>query len=123
MLAEAQATLDACSSRGSHGHLPYDRIFREHPAHVDKGVCFKGKIIQVIERSGDRYDFRINVTEGEYGFWDDTIYASWEGQRFLDDDIVELVGVVEGLNTYSAIFGQEITIPEIRIMVMRQVDG
>ena len=118
-LNAAQQQLSNCSSNNLHGALSYDTIFREHPAHSGKSVCFKGEIIQVVERGGNQFHFRINVTEGQF-VWTDTVYATWEGKRFLDEDIVEFAGIVQGLKSYSAVLGQTITIPEIRILAMRQ---
>lgn len=118
---DAQEKLVACAANNRHGTLAYDTIFREHPAHVGQMVCFKGKIVQVQENRNDRFTFRINVSEGQYGIWSDTVYVEWDGQRFLEDDLVEFTGEVLGLKSYSSIFGQKITIPEIEVLAMRRL--
>lgn len=117
----ARTELNACAATDEHGSLPYETVFREHPAHVGKMVCFKGEIIQVQDEGNDRYTFRINVTEGEYETWSDTVYATWEGQRFLEDDLVEFAGEVVGLKSYTSVLGGRITIPEIELLAVRRL--
>jgi len=54
------------------------------------------------------------VTEGRYS-WDDPIWVDYTGtDRFLEDDIVTVWGVVEGLQSYNTILGDTITIPKVR---------
>ena len=117
----ARAELNDCAANDEHGALAYETVFREHPAHVGQTVCFKGKLIQVQDDGSDRFTFRISVTEGEYGTWSDTVYAAWEGQRFLEDDVVEFVGEVVGLKSYTSVLGGRITIPEVEVLAMRRL--
>lgn len=95
--------------------VSYDDLFRNNDAYVGQRVHFRGKIIQVVEGSGDNYDLRVNVTRSDYG-WDDTVYLHYSGPRLLEDDIIEFVGEVKGLRTYEAIFGNSITIPELVVI-------
>ena len=92
----------------------------EHQTHSGPQVCFKGEMIQVIERGNDRFVFRINVTKATNG-WKDATYVTWKGQRFLEEDVVEFVGPVLGLKTYKSVFDQNVTIPGIRADVTRLV--
>lgn len=62
------------------------------------------------------FQLRVNVARGEFGFWEDTVFLLYSGERLLDDDIIEFVGTVTPLVTYKAIFGQTITIPGIRVI-------
>ena len=100
--------------------IPYNDLFRNNESHVGKQVWYQAKVIQVIEEGGDKYQIRANVTREEYG-WDDTVYLFYSGKRVLQDDIIEFVGTVEELLTYEAIFGQEVTIPAIRVTYSRLV--
>ena len=100
--------------------VSYDDLFRNNAAYIGQKVHFQGKIIQVVEGPGDSYDLRVNVTQGQYT-WDDTVYLRYSGPRLLEDDIIEFVGEVEGLRTYEAVFGNNITIPELAVIQSRLV--
>lgn len=100
--------------------VSYDDLFRNNGAYIGQKVHFQGKIVQVVEGPGDSYDLRVNVTQGQYT-WDDTVYLHYSGPRLLEDDIIEFVGEVEGLMTYEAVFGNNITIPELVVIQSRLV--
>lgn len=60
---------------------------------------------------------RVNVTQGDYGIWDDTVMVVYEPEedasRILEDDIVTMYGISSGLCTYTSVMGAEITIPSM----------
>ncbi len=111
-------TFDEEKARAS--QIPYNDLFRNNEAHEGKHVWYQGKVIQVVERRNDEYQLRVNVTKGEYS-WNDTVFLHYFGPRVLEDDIIEFVGTVEELLTYEAIFGQEITVPAIRVTAHKLV--
>ena len=41
------------------------------------------------------------------------MYVHYSGPRILENDLIEMVGVIEGLKTYEAIMGNSVTIPEM----------
>ncbi len=101
----------------------YEEIFRNPNAHDGELAKFKGEVVQVMESSVLGVPvtyFRINVTAQKYDYIDavlytDTIYAlyfppSGDG-RILENDIVNIWGELDGLETYTAIAGNEVTIP------------
>ena len=63
---------------------------------------------------GNTVTLRINITETEFGFYTDTILATVsipkDQDRILAGDIVILYGVCEGLYSYTATFGQKISL-------------
>ena len=65
---------------------------------------------------------RVNVTEGSYGIWDDTVMAYYsydEGEsRILEDDIITMYGTFGGLYTYESVLGASITVPLIYVEVV-----
>lgn len=64
-------------------NISYDDLFRNSADHFGKDVAFRGQMLQVLGEPGG-FEFRIAVTPGEYGFWDDPIYVFYEGtERFL----------------------------------------
>ena len=101
--------------------VSYDDLFRYNEEWIGELVYYKGEVVQVIERGDDNYNLRINVTEDQYGWWDDTVFLYYSGERLLEDDIIEFVGEVYGLLTYEAVMGNEVTIPEIGIIQSRRI--
>jgi hypothetical protein len=100
--------------------VKYDELFRHSDKYVGKPVYFKGEVIQVLDGGDGTYDLRVNVTKGDYGFWDDTVYVTWKGERVLEDDIIQFVGISEGPYTYESTMGASITIPLIDATVYNQ---
>lgn len=101
--------------------IPYSELARTPDAYIGQYVRFTGEIIQVLE-NGNTATYRINVTQGEYGIWDDTVIASFDlsnsQSRYLEDDIVAFYGQYEGLYTYTSVLGSSVTIPNISIKYM-----
>lgn len=99
--------------------ISYDDLFRNNEKHVGKTVRYVGEVLQVQENSclfctNPGYTLRVAVTKGSYGIWDDPIWVDYDGgERFLEDDIVTIWGVVEGLRKYTAVLGNQVTIPQI----------
>lgn len=94
--------------------IAYDELARNPDSYIGQCVKYTGEIIQVIE-DGTTATYRINVTQGDYGLWDDTVlvyYRFSDGQsRFLEDDIVTFYGMSGGLRTYESTMGASITVP------------
>lgn len=101
--------------------IPYDELARTPDNYEGQKVTFTGQIIQVRE-SGDEATYRINVTQDEYGLWDDTIFCTFDlstsESRFLEDDIVTIYGDYDGLYTYTSIMGSDVTLPSVTIHYM-----
>lgn len=91
--------------------VAYDELFRNSEKYMFLTIGFKGEVIQVLDGGDGRFDLRINVTKGDYGFWDDTVYVVYEGKRFLEDDIVYFIATYTGPITYESTMGASITIP------------
>ena len=87
---------------------------------TDRITVPPSQVVQVIDEGNDKYQLRANVTRGEYG-WDDTVFLHYSGKRILEDDIIEFIGTVEELLNYEAIFGQNITVPAIRVIASKLV--
>lgn len=110
-------SLTAKQYKGKCKHIPYKKLARTPKKYKGKKVKFTGKIVQVMEDEDGLYTvYRINVTKGRYGLWDDTVYVEyWEDseKRLLEDDIVTFYGESEGLHTYNTILGASVTIPSV----------
>lgn len=100
--------------------IDYDDLFRNNEQHVGKVVRYVGKVLEYKEESclllcdNPGHYLRVGVTPLGYGIYDDPIYVTYKGdQRFLEDDIVTVWGTVDGLESYIAVLGNEITIPRV----------
>jgi hypothetical protein len=96
----------------------YDQLFRDEEEWQGRTVYLRGEVIQVLgDESG--FEMRVSVTRNEYDFWEDPVYVFWRGERFLNEDIVEIIGTAEGLITYESTMGGDITIPQVEATHMR----
>jgi hypothetical protein len=94
--------------------VPYDQLFRDNERYVGKIVYFRGKIDQAVDDSQGRYVFRLATGKNEYvGYLGDMIWIDYQGQRYIESDVLDVWGRVVGLKKYTAIFGNEVTVPEI----------
>ena len=100
--------------------VSYKELFRNSDKYLLDAVYFKGEVIQVLDDGAGSYTLRVNVTKGEYGWWEDTVLLIYEGDRVLVDDIVEFVGISSGPYTYESVLGGDITIPAIDVTVDNQ---
>ena len=97
--------------------IPYRTLFRYAEQNEGKRVYYRGKVIQVLEDDGD-FHLRVNVTPGDYGFWDDTVFLRYDDApvRILEDDIIAFVGRMNGTITYESVMGGKVTIPDITVL-------
>ena len=101
--------------------VDWRHLFRNHNLYHGQRLYYRGEIEQVIERDNG-FDFRIDVEHDNYS--SEIVYLiGYSGRRFIDGDIVEFVGIATGLHTYNSIWNQRITIPEIKVLEMRLIDG
>lgn len=98
--------------------IPYKDIARNPADYTGQKAFFKGKVAQVQE-IGKNVVIRINVTQGSYGIWDDTVYIDYTRKsdtesRILDEDIITAYGEIKGIKKYIAILGNQIAIPHLQ---------
>lgn len=111
-LTEATDYRENCISVG------YKDIARMPDNYKGMDIFFSGQVMQVMESSfSNSVTYRIGVTQDEYGFWDDVVYVTYKlpegAPRILEEDIVTFYGVCQGTYTYSAVLGNNITIPYV----------
>ena len=94
----------------------YKTLARDPATYVGDYATFRGEVIQAMEGAGITV-LRVNVTQNEYGNWEDTLYVNYipaEGEpRILEDDIVTIYGEMMELKTYETVMGSSVTIPQI----------
>ena len=96
--------------------VPWEELYRDNETHKGNLVYLKGEVIQVItEGNSNRYRLRVAVTQTDRGYdSDEIVFVNYRGpERLLEDDVVEVIGIVKGLYTYQSVLGGPITIPEI----------
>lgn len=95
----------------------YKEVFRYAEDFEGKYAKFYGKVVQVSYNDDSTQILRVNVTDNGYGYNDDTIYVFYfpfaDATRILEDDMVTVYGILDGLATYTSVVGSEITIPKI----------
>jgi PKD repeat protein len=98
-------------------NISYDDLFRYNEKYIGDIVYFRGKIIQVMpvsDGAADEYFFRVATKKSEYsGYANDIIFVYYKGSRFLEGDTIDLWARVVGLRTYTALMGNEVTVPEL----------
>jgi len=100
--------------------VSYDELFRNIEDYVGDIVYFKGQVIQVLGES-DYFDLRVAVTDKGF-YWDDPVYVSYQGKRLLEGDIIKLWASVDGLITYTAVMGNQVTIPKLTALIVELYD-
>lgn len=94
--------------------IPYDDLFRNNENYVGKTVYYRGKIIQIMPVFGDNYIIRVATKKSQYlGYIEDILYVDYKGTRYLEGDTIDLWAKVDGLETYSAVLGNPVTIPKV----------
>jgi hypothetical protein len=98
--------------------ITYDQLARTPDEYVGKKAKFTGKVIQVLEGSGET-QLRIAVNND----YDKVLFVSYKSDivttRILDNDNVTVRGISTGLLTYESTMGGNISIPS---MVVAQID-
>ena len=94
----------------------YEQIARYPAEYNGKYVKFYGQVIQVIKDISNNeitYDLRISTDDDWY--IDDVIYAEYttdiSAPRILEDDMVTVYGILDGEYTYTAVLGNQVTLP------------
>lgn len=96
----------------------YKDIARNPGNYENKNTFIKGKVIQVSEGLFDSVTLRVATKETEYlGYADDiyiVTYKQVENNRILEDDMVTIWGVCNGVTTYKSLAGN-VTVPSIEM--------
>lgn len=98
----------------------YEEVSRNPDNYKGKPAVFRGQVIQVLESSySTKINMRVDVTQNEYGWWDDTIYVTYDlpagSSRILEKDIITMYGTLDGLYSYTSILGSTITLPKLDV--------
>ena len=119
--------------------LPYDSIMNKPELHKNEIVYFEGELIQVQEIFG-QYNLRVKLDNNEEFINTDVIWVNYattsdNEKEWLDSNIknksnifdfddetdrIKIWGVSKGLREYSTVIGNQVTIPEIDALIVKQ---
>ncbi|PPA70473.1 toxin regulator [Jeotgalibacillus proteolyticus] len=117
--AEAQRKAEEEERIGYDTGITYDQLARTPDDYSASKVKFSGQVVQVIEGDGitqirfavnENYD---NILLGEFD-------SSITDSRILEDDVITIMGLSDGLITYESTMGGDITIPSVLILKIEQ---
>lgn len=112
---EANAAKAAEEAKGYETGITYDQLARTPDDYYGKKVKFYGKVVQVIEGSGDDVQIRLAVDDNYdtilFGQYSSDIVSS----RVLEDDYITIYGTSVGTISYESTMGGTITIPGVYI--------
>lgn len=99
-------------------NFTYKEIARNPNNYKGKRAKFTGEVIQVQEGYNNNVVLRVNITKGEYGMWEDTIWVDYKytnsnESKILEDDIINIYGEMQGQKSYTSILGSQVTLPQI----------
>ena len=96
--------------------IEYSVLARNPDSFKNQLLTVTGEVVQEVDIDGGFF-VRMDITQGEYGIWTDTIAATVaahaNGERILEGDIIKIYGECSGLYTYESVFGVSISLPKI----------
>lgn len=117
--AEESERKVAEEKKGYDTGISFDQLARNPDDYKGKKVKFNGEVLQVSE-IGSEIQIRLATKENSWGgYSDDVVYIYFDKSlitsRILDNDIITIYGVAEGLHSYITVMGAEITLPLIQV--------
>lgn len=111
--ARKEAYIRKCQS------ISYEELARNPLSYVGNDIRLRGNVMQVQEL-GNEVIFLLQVTQDEWGFWEDNVYLTYtrksvEEPHVLESDIINVYGPFAGQYTYTSVMGQAITVPSMEV--------
>lgn len=106
-------------SKSSCVEVDYEDVARNPTKYKTKQIVISGTIIQVIESSSNKRQYRV----AEKGNYDNVWLVTYDSKgatesRLLDNDEVTIYGICAGTTTYKSVLGQEITVPAMKGVII-----
>lgn len=96
--------------------ISYDELFRNNELYVGKVVHFpQVELIQVLNNSKTS-DFRANIYLNRRDSQDTVYLRNYSGSRLLEEDVVEVFAVVEGIMEYKTVLGDIVSLPKLKVL-------
>lgn len=96
--------------------VTYDDLMRHNESYVGKIIHFDAQLTQVQNTYGNNYDI-IGMYGTEFSI-SQFIWLNYSGERFLQNDHVEVWGTVKGLKNYETVLHSTNTVPEIDVLIL-----
>ena len=116
VLDDAKAAADDAQTekdfKASCKTIAYQAIEKDPSSYFGTNVHFRGKIDQAGVANGSDW-FRISVTSLGYGIYSDTVWVDSDKTNFVEGDIVNFWGSVDGPYCYTSQANFNICIPEV----------
>ena len=106
--------------------IDYKTLARNPEQYKGNNYTFTGQVIQVMEGYNYTVELRVNITPKRYSYssetyYEDTIYVTYQyssstESKILEDDIITIYGVSEGIYTYISVMGSQVSLPKINAM-------
>lgn len=95
--------------------VPYQDLFRYNEKYVGKIVHIKGQVLQASETGTDGFVVRLATKDSGYGYYDDIVWVEFRNtkERILEDDMLDVYGEVVGIQKYTAVLGNEVSLPAV----------
>jgi hypothetical protein len=105
--------------------VPYEDLFRYNENYVGKIVHIKGQVLQVSETGTDDFVVRLATKDSGYGYYDDIVWVEFRNnnERILEDDMLDVYGEVVGIQKYTAVLGNEVSLPAVVARVCSIMDN
>ena len=102
--------------------IDYKAVARDPDQHKGDHVSFTGTVIQVME-SGNKVTLRVAMDD-DHDMILYVIYTREDGEsRILDDDVITGYGDCQGVESYTSILGETITIPSVAMFYYEPVNA
>ncbi len=104
-------------------NITYEDLARKPDQYKGTLVCFKGRVVQVLDSSSNVTIRLATKNEQYFGYQGDVLYCTiskdfLNGGRLLEDDIITIYGKADGIKEYTAILGNTIQIPSVVVRIV-----
>lgn len=116
-ISENEKNIKTQINKDEYQTFVYEEISKNPDLYKGKKCMFKGRVVQVKNSWLSSKILRINVSNG-HRFNNDIVYVEYTPKssepEIMEDDRVIVYGTLDGNKSYSAIFGNEVTIPLLK---------
>ncbi|MDD3622042.1 MAG: hypothetical protein PHQ81_06530 [Methanofollis sp.] len=105
--------------------VPYDDLFRYNEKYIGDIVHLTGQAVQVSETGNNDYVIRLSTKDSGFGlYYDDIVWVEINNAdvRVLEDDMLDIYAEVVGIETYTAVLGNEVSLPAVVAKLYRIID-
>jgi hypothetical protein len=116
-----EVVIDPAILKGSLVRLSYEEL-AEHPdEHRGKAVSYRGQVVRARGRQ-----LTVQITPENMGFWNEVVHLDLMGEAAGSNpkagDLVDFVGVANGIRKGLPIFGKDGAVPRIAVYELEVVE-